>query len=105
MISLTWRTLFGILGGDLLRSLSPVRSGSVGLGVLCPMPRCPRSRAGGGPWEPDGKPGSLVLGAWFVGRFCCGPILTGGTVGGRRVVWGPDGKPGPWCGHRRCLSD
>ena len=78
MISLTLRALFGILGGVLLLCLSLVLSESIGIVGLCP-----RSRTCRGCWEPDGKPGSLPRGAGFVGRLCCGPILTGGTVDGR----------------------
>ena len=72
-------------------SLSLVLSDSTGLGGLRPRSRTWRC----GCWESDGKPDSLSRGVGFVGRLCCGPSLTGGTVGGRCVVWGPDGKPGP----------
>ena len=90
MMPLTFRALFGILGGVLLLCLSLVLSDSTGLDGLCT-----RSRTWRGCWEPEGKPDSLPRGVGFAGRLCCGPSLTGGTVGGRCVVLGPDGKPGP----------
>ena len=68
MRSFTLRALFWILGGVLLLSL--VLSDSTGrLGFGGPCSR----------WEPDGKPGSLPRGTWFV-VDCCGPNVAGGAA-------------------------